>query len=128
MNTCRAVSVRQDNLSERVARANQLLATRVDITRERQNQTLLESMNRRAKAQLKLQQTVEGLSIAAVTYYFVGLIGYLMKGAKSLGYGVNPDLIVAISIPIIAGLAAFGITRIKQAIKRKTAAPAGSPH
>jgi uncharacterized membrane-anchored protein len=127
MNTCRAVSVRQDNLSERVARANQLLATRVDITRERQNQTLLESMNRRAKAQLKLQQTVEGLSIAAVTYYFVGLIGYLMKGAKTLGYGVNPDLIVAVSIPIIAGLAAFGITRIKQAIKRKTAAPAGSP-
>jgi uncharacterized membrane-anchored protein len=127
MNTCRAVSVRQDNLSERVARANQLLATRVDITRERQNQTLLESMNRRAKAQLKLQQTVEGLSIAAVTYYFVGLIGYLMKGAKSVGYGVNPDVIVAVSIPIIAGLAAFGITRIKQAIKRKTAAPAGSP-
>lgn len=127
MNTCRAVSVRQDNLSERVARANQLLATRVDITRERQNQSLLESMNRRAKAQLKLQQTVEGLSIAAVTYYFVGLIGYLMKGAKTLGYGVNPDLVVAISIPIIAGLAAFGITRIKQAIKRKTAAPAGSP-
>ncbi len=128
MNTCRAVSTRQDKLSERVARANQLLATRVDITRERQNQSLLESMNRRAKAQLKLQQTVEGLSIAAVTYYFVGLIGYLVKGIKTLGYGLNPELIMAISIPIVAVLAGLGITRIKQTIRRKAAAPsAGTP-
>jgi uncharacterized membrane-anchored protein len=102
-----------------VARANQLLATRVDLTRERQNQALLESMNRRAKAQLKLQQTVEGLSVAAVTYYIVGLIGYAAKGVKSTGIELNPELIMAVSIPLVAALAGFGINRIKQTIKRK---------
>jgi uncharacterized membrane-anchored protein len=119
MNTCRATSARQEHLSERVARANQLLATRVDITRERQNQALLESMNRRAKAQLKLQQTVEGLSVAAVTYYIVGLVGYGTKGLKAVGVGVNPELAMALSIPLVAGLAGFGINRIKQTITRK---------
>jgi len=119
MNTCRATSARQEHLSERVARANQLLATRVDITRERQNQALLESMNRRAKAQLKLQQTVEGLSVAAVTYYIVGLVGYATKGFHAVGYAVNPELCMALSIPVVAGLAGFGINRLKQTITRK---------
>lgn len=119
MNTCRAVAARQESLSQRVARANQLLSTRVDITRERQNQALLESMNRRAKAQLKLQQTVEGLSVAAVTYYIVGLVGYLAKGAKAAGLPVNPELLMAISIPVVIVLAGFGIRRIRNAITRK---------
>jgi uncharacterized membrane-anchored protein len=119
MSTCHAAAARQESLSQRVARANQLLATRVDLTRERQNQALLESMNRRAKAQLKLQQTVEGLSVAAVTYYIVGLIGYAAKGVKSTGIELNPELIMAVSIPLVAALAGFGINRIKQTIKRK---------
>ena len=67
-----------------MARATQLLSTRVDITRERQNQAVLESMNRRAKLQLRLQETVEGLSVAAVTYYVVGLVGYAAKGLKAV--------------------------------------------
>jgi uncharacterized membrane-anchored protein len=85
MSTCQSVATRQHALSARVARATQLLSTRVDITRERQNQALLESMNRRAKLQLRLQQTVEGLSVAAVTYYVVGLVGYAAKGLKGVG-------------------------------------------
>jgi uncharacterized membrane-anchored protein len=60
MSTCRAVAARQESLSRHVARATQLLSTRVDVARERQNQAVLESMNRRAKMQLRLQQTVEG--------------------------------------------------------------------
>ena len=103
MNTLRAVAARQESLSERLARAVQLLSTRVDITRERQNQKVLESMNRRAKLQLRLQQTVEGLSIAAVTYYVVGLVGYAAKGGKAFGLDVNPDFAVAVSIPLVAG-------------------------
>jgi uncharacterized membrane-anchored protein len=120
MNTCRTIAGRQESLSQRVARANQLLATRVDLTRERQNQALLESMNRRAKAQLKLQQTVEGLSIAAITYYVVGLIGYLAKGAKALGWNVNYELAMALSIPVVAGLAAFGIRHVRHTVTRAT--------
>ena len=36
-------------------------------------------MNKRAQAQLRLQQTVEGLSVIAGTYYGVGLVGSLQK-------------------------------------------------
>ena len=86
MNTCLTMARRQESVAQRIARANQLLTTRVDISVERQNQALLESMNRRAKAQFKLQQTVEGLSVVAITYYVVGLIGYAAKAFHSRGY------------------------------------------
>ena len=66
--TCTTVSQRLHDLSERVSQASSLLATRVGIARERQNQSLLASMDRRAKLQLRLQQTVEGLSVAAIAY------------------------------------------------------------
>ena len=120
MNTCRTAASRQEALSRRVGRANQLLATHVSITRERQNQALLESMDRRSKAQLRLQQTVEGLSVAAITYYVVGLIGHAVGGLDALGYRVPLELVLGLSIPIVAGLAAVGIRRIRRAIAHKT--------
>jgi uncharacterized membrane-anchored protein len=119
MNTCRTAASRQEALSRRVGRANQLLATHVSITRERQNQALLESMDRRSKAQLRLQQTVEGLSVAAITYYVVGLIGHAVAGLDALGYRVPPELVMGLSIPLVAGLAAVGIHRIRRAIAPK---------
>jgi uncharacterized membrane-anchored protein len=67
--TCRAVSARQSALSDRIAHATVLLSTRVSVSREKQNQAILQSMDERANLQLRLQQTVEGLSVAAITYY-----------------------------------------------------------
>ena len=119
MNTCRAAAGRLESLSQRVARANQLLATRIDLSHERQNRALLETMNSRAEAQLRLQLTVEGLSVAAVTYYIVGLVGYAVKGLKSAGWALNPDVMVGISIPIVALMVALGIRRIHQGVARK---------
>ncbi len=116
MNTCRAVAVRQESLSGRVARATQLLSTRVDITRERQNQAVLESMNRRAQMQLRLQETVEGLSVAAVTYYIVGLVGYAAKGLKSAGVPLNPDIVMGVSIPMVAVVVALGVRKIRRMV------------
>ena len=123
MNTCEAVVTRQEALSGRVARATTLLSTRVDVTQARQNQDLLQSMNRRAQLQLRLQETVEGLSIAAVTYYIVGLVGYAAKGAKPLGADFNPDVAMAASIPIVLLLVAIGIRRIRRAVGNAAADP-----
>jgi uncharacterized membrane-anchored protein len=120
MSTLQAVALRQESLTDRLARAVQLLSTRVDITREGQNQKVLESMNRRAKLQLRLQQTVEGLSVAAVTYYLVGLVGYAAKAAKAEGLDVNPDLAAGISIPIVAALIAFGVHRLRRYVARES--------
>ncbi|MBS4097909.1 MAG: DUF3422 domain-containing protein [Sulfuricella sp.] len=114
MNTCESAALRQLRLSERISQTSQLLSTRVDITRERQNQQLLTSMNRRTKLQLRLQQAVEGLSVVAITYYSVGLIGYLAKAAKGFGLDIHPDLIAGLSIPVVALIVTFGVHHLKR--------------
>ena len=119
MNTCAAMASRQDDLSGRVARNSQLLRTRVDIELERQNQELLAQMNNRAKVQLRLQETVEGLSIAAITYYGSQLVQYLTKGAKYLFPILSPEIATAFSIPLIAILALFGIKRMRKALAQE---------
>ncbi len=102
MATCGSAEKRLLDLSERVARASDLLRTRVDIEREQQNQALLASMNRRARMQLRLQQTVEGLSIAAITYYVVGLVGYAAKAIREAGLPLSVELVTGASIPFVA--------------------------
>jgi uncharacterized membrane-anchored protein len=116
MNTCRAAATRQESLSERVARVTQLLSTRVDVTREQQNQAVLASMNRRAAAQLRLQQTVEGLSVAAITYYVVGLVGYAAKGLHALGLPINPEVAMACSIPVVLALGLLGLRKVHRIV------------
>ena len=102
MATCATVSQRLGELSERVAQASSLLSTRVDIVRERQNQELLAATARRAALQLKLQQTVEGLSLAAIVYYLTGLVGYGAKALKDLGVPISPDLVSGAAVPLLA--------------------------
>ncbi len=100
MRTCRSVEERQANLSRKLTRAANLLRSWVDVEVERQNRDLLASMNRRAKLQLRLQQTVEGLSVAAISYYVVGLVGYVAKGAKPLLPGISAETVTAGAVPV----------------------------
>jgi uncharacterized membrane-anchored protein len=116
MNTCRSIATRQELLSQHVGRATRLLSTRVDLTRERQNQALLASMNSRARLQLRLQSTVEGLSVAAVTYYVSALVGHAAEAMKTVGVHVEPDLAVGISIPVVALVAWLGIHHVRRSV------------
>lgn len=118
MATIESVGRREFELSERVARASRLLSTRVDVAREKQNQQLLASMDRRARLQLRLQQTVEGLSVAAITYYVVGLVGYAAKALKAAGVGIDPDLAMGIAIPVVAVVAALGVRHVRRLVTR----------
>ncbi len=124
--TCQTVSQRLHDLSERVAQASGLLATRVGIAREKQSQALLASMDRRAKLQLRLQQTVEGLSVAAISYYVAGLVGYLAKAAKAAGAPVNADLVVGIAVPLVAVAALLAIRRARRRIHEAEARERGA--
>ena len=126
--TCTSTSQRLHGLSERVAQASALLSTRVAIEREKQNQQLLESMNRRAKLQLRLQQTVEGLSVAAIVYYVAGLIGYVSKGLKASGLRIDPDLVVGVAIPLVGGLAVLVLRRARRKALVSGAGAAESDH
>lgn len=119
MDTCAAMARRQDDLSGRVARNSQLLRTRVDIELERQNQELLSQMNNRAKLQLRLQETVEGLSVIAITYYGSQLVQYLAKGAKYWLTSLSPEIVTAMSIPLIGLLSLLGIKRMRKALAQE---------
>ncbi|WP_345794533.1 DUF3422 domain-containing protein [Thauera sp. JM12B12] len=114
IDTCASIARRQADLSDRIARNSQLLRTRVDVEIERQNQELLAQMNRRAKIQLHLQETVEGLSVVAITYYASQLVNYVAKGAKDFIAPATPEVITAVSIPVIAGLVFMGLRRMRK--------------
>ncbi|SCW84555.1 Uncharacterized membrane-anchored protein [Rhizobium mongolense subsp. loessense] len=101
MRTCQSIEERQANLSRKLARATSLLRSWIDVELERINMTLLNSMDRRAKMQLRLQQTVEGLSVAAISYYVVGLIGYVAKGVHLFGIEFGSEIVTAISVPVV---------------------------
>ncbi|NPC58184.1 DUF3422 family protein [Caenimonas soli] len=101
--TCAWVARRQDALSQRVSRISNLLRTRVEIEQQQSSRHLLAAMNRRQGVQLKLHATVEGLSVAAITYYTVGLINYVAKGIlHPLGSRLSAESIAAFAIPIVA--------------------------
>ncbi len=100
--TCEWVARRQTALSERVSRMSSLLRTRVDFQQEQSSQALLTAMNRRQGMQLKLQATVEGLSVAAITYYITGLMHYVAEGMQAKGWIQDPTLVTALAVPVIA--------------------------
>lgn len=101
LRTCTTTEERQANLSRKLARAANLLRTRVDVELEQQNQDLLKSMNARTRLQLRLQATVEGLSVAAISYYVVGLFSYLVKAAHDAGLvHFEPNFAIAGFVPI----------------------------
>jgi uncharacterized membrane-anchored protein len=122
MNTCEATSARQEALGRRIANVNDLLRTRVGIVQEMQNREILQSMNRRAAQQLKLQQAVEGLSVAAISYYVVGLIGYTGKAAKGLGLPVNPDVATGALVPFVAAAVWLGLRRMHKRFHARSGA------
>lgn len=97
---------RIETLSRRIARASDLLRTRVDVALEAQNRDLLSSMDRRAKLQLRLQQTVESLSVVAISYYLLGLIAYLVKGLAHTPIGTfDVDLVLMIVfVPVVGAV------------------------
>ena len=119
MRTCESVNVRLSDLSERISRAANLLRTRVDVALEQQNRDLLDSMNRRAQLQLRLQETVEGLSVVVLSYYLVGLIAYAFKALKAGGLPINPDVLTGLSVPVVFFLMWLGLNKVRRILLRE---------
>ena len=117
VNTTVWASRRLGALSERVSRASELLRTRVEIEQEEQARQLLSAMNARQGLQLRLQAAVEGLSVAAITYYGTGLVGYLVKGIHALGQPIPVEPVVALAVPLIAVSAWLGLRRLRRRIE-----------
>ena len=115
MATVATAARRLDELSERVARTADLLRTRVEVATEAQNQDLLRELRRGQAVQLRLQETVEGLSIVAISYYAVGLIGYLAKGLKATGAHLDVERTMALSLPLVL----VGLWLLRRRVSRR---------
>lgn len=116
MRTVKSTQERLAQMSGRATRAADLLRTRVDVERSEQNQKLLESMDQRADTQLRLQRTVEGLSVVAISYYAVSLALYLLGPLEDL-FGVSKAVLAAVTTPVVVGLVWWMVRRIRRALE-----------
>jgi uncharacterized membrane-anchored protein len=117
--SCQVLQDRQADLAVKLARAANLLRTRVDVAIEQQNRDLLRSMNERTRLQLRLQQTVEGLSIAAISYYVVALLQHVLEGIHDVHIlPVEPGVATAALVPVVI----FGVAMVVRRIRRRHSA------
>ena len=119
MATCTAVTDRINGLAARSERASNLLRTRVDIVLETQNQQLLRSVDTSARRQLLLQQTVEGISVVAISYYAINIAGKLIEGLAVYFPKLDIKLAELISIPVIVIVVGFAIWRVHAKLQDK---------
>ncbi|MEL6517314.1 MAG: DUF3422 domain-containing protein [Pseudomonadota bacterium] len=116
MRTVKAAQGRMGAMAERAMRAGNLLRTRVDVERSAQNQALLESMDKRADLQLRLQRTVEGLSVVAISYYAVNLAVYLL-GPVGEGLNVSQLVMTAVVTPLVIIVVWWAVQRIRKSVE-----------
>ncbi len=117
MRTVKSAQERLDAMSSRGVRAANLLRTRVDVERSAQNQALLESMDRRSDLQLRLQRTVEGLSVVAISYYAVSLATYMLYPLTEATGFTKGSLTAAATVPVVLGVW-WMVRRLRQAVDR----------
>jgi uncharacterized membrane-anchored protein len=115
MRTVKSTEGRLKALAERAQRAAELLRTRVDVERSAQNQALLESMDRRADLQLRLQRTVEGLSLVAISYYAVSLAAYAVAPLAELWH-LSKAVTTAALVPMVMGAVWLVLRRIRRSL------------
>lgn len=118
MRTVEATEYRLGTMAERSMRAANLLRTQVDVERSAQNQALLESMDRRADLQLRLQRTVEGLSVVAISYYAVNLVLYLLGPLAQSG-GAPKTALAALVTPVVVLAVWAMVRRIRKSMERR---------
>jgi uncharacterized membrane-anchored protein len=109
---CESTDARLTDVADRINRAVSLARVRVEMHREADNQRLFQALAHRQALQLRLQQTVEGLSVVAISYYLLGLVGYLAKAAKDLPtlapLHLQPEWVVgAAVVPVVIGVKLF---------------------
>ena len=113
MRTVKSSQHRLNAMADRAMRAGELLRTRVDVERSAQNQALLESMDRRADMQLRLQKTVEGLSVVAISYYAVSLVGYLLYPLAA-PLDLSKGMLMALATPPVVAAVWWMVHRIRK--------------
>jgi uncharacterized membrane-anchored protein len=118
MGTCELVHTKLETLSTRLGRASALLRTRVDLSMEAQIRDLLKSMDSRAHVQLRMQETVEGLSVVVLSYYLLGILGYGLKALKAAGHDLDVELMTGMAIPVVVLSVFFVVTGLRHVFRK----------
>ena len=113
LSTCRAMEKRLATVTEKVQGAIELLEARISLSIQNQNKSLLDSLSATARSQFRLQQTVEGLSIIAISYYAIGLLGYVFQGLHDV-LPYPKEIMVALAVPIVVLVTYFVMHRIRR--------------
>lgn len=103
LSTCLAVEKRQSAMAEKLQRATELLNARIALSLQTQNQSVLESIADTAKSQFQLQRAVEGLSTIAISYYLLGILGYVLEGFEGIAH-LSKAMLNAAAAPVVIGL------------------------
>ena len=120
MRSANALMSRQRQIASRIGHITDLLRTRVDLSVQDQNAKVLRSIDARANAQLRLQRAVEGLSVVAITYYFLGILGYLVKGTHvGEALGLSDTLVQALLVVPVVLIVWLGLRRARAAAERE---------
>ena len=122
LRTCESVQNWMEDLSRRIERAGDMLRTRVNLTLQEQNKSLLAAMNRRSRLQFRLQETVEGLSVAAISYYMVGLLSYMLSGLPLEEWHMEKKTVIAFLVPVVLGGTWWLTQRIKHRLIKEPSA------
>ncbi len=101
MRTCDAVAERERSVIARIARTGQMLRTRIEIEAEATSAALLKSMDNRALTQIRLQRAVEGLSVAAISYYAISLLNYPIKALEHTYPRIDSALLTGLLAPVV---------------------------
>ena len=112
--TCLAIEKRQKDLGQKLERVTEFLNTSIGLEVQLQNMQVMDRISKTSQSQYRLQKTVEGLSVIAISYYAIGIVGYLLDGMAQVVAFPQP-VATAILAPIVVGLVWFGIRRITKA-------------
>lgn len=97
-----------------------IIRTRIDLAMEQQNLTILSSVDRTTKLQVRLQRMVESLSVVVQSYYLTGLAHYAFKALEHRGWLADATTATALFIPVAFGLAFFLTWQAKRFLARNT--------
>lgn len=111
--TCLAIEKRLEMLTAKIERAIELLNVRIGLDLQIQNKSVLETIARTAQSQFRLQATVEGLSVIAISYYALGILGYVLSGPLEFAH-FDKALAISLAAPVTLLVVWWSIRRLRR--------------
>jgi uncharacterized membrane-anchored protein len=111
--TCLAIEKRLETLTDKIERAIELLNVRIGLDLQIQNKSVLETIASTAQSQFRLQATVEGLSVIAISYYALGILSYVLAGPLEFAH-FDKTLAVSIAAPVTILIVWWAVRRVRR--------------